>query len=248
MRSNLLFWLIATTIFCITSHAAIPGDKRTILTSGEKVYTIRYQLGQSTILYFGLKPETVICGNKNYFNIEKIKDGITIQPLSNFSTNLTVISENRRYLFYLTPAGGVRPDGFVDVKWVPASEAKPVKPLAGHAAEVSKVINYKMKLVDGIELTVLKEVSIENGKRRMFDLELKNMDSKTLRTQDLEIVAALGTVPVERQVTVWEADELARKKTVKGRLIVSNAAKKSINLVMGFRGKSKKIPISGGGR
>jgi hypothetical protein len=56
----------------ILTMAATPGNKRTILTSGDKVYTVHYQLGQSTILYFGEKPETVICGNRNYFQIEKI--------------------------------------------------------------------------------------------------------------------------------------------------------------------------------
>jgi hypothetical protein len=64
------------------SWAITPGNKRTIYTSGDKVFPIYYQLGQSTILYFGVKPEVVICGNKNYFNIEKLKEGITSQPLA----------------------------------------------------------------------------------------------------------------------------------------------------------------------
>ena len=109
MRSSLFCLVIIGCLAAVSVNAGV-GEKRTILTSGEKVHTIRYQLGQSTVLYFGLKPETVICGNKNYFHIDKIKEGITIQAGSNFSTNLTVLSQGRRYLFYLTPAGGAKPD------------------------------------------------------------------------------------------------------------------------------------------
>src|SRR5580704_10180928 len=107
--------------------AASPGDKRTILTSGEKVHTIHYQLGQSTVLYFGMKPDTVICGNKNYFNIEKIKEGLTIQPLSNFSTNLTVLTQGKRFLFFLTPAKGGDADTFIDVRLGPETETGVVR-------------------------------------------------------------------------------------------------------------------------
>jgi hypothetical protein len=114
-RSSILMALVFSS-FC--AMATIPGNKRTIFTSGEKVYPIRYQLGQSTVIDLGSKPEVVICGNKNYFNIEKLKTGITIQPLAQYSTNLTVLSGQKRFLFYLTPAGSLNPDGFVDVKWV----------------------------------------------------------------------------------------------------------------------------------
>lgn len=246
MRSKALLVGLGLVIFGSKALAGVAGDKRTILTSGEKVYPIRYQLGQSTIFYFGFKPETVICGNKNYFNIEKIKDGITVQPLSNFSTNLTVISGTKRYLFFLTPAGGARPDGFVEVRWVPPSTALPVRPLAARVNETAREIGQKVKLRSEAELTLLQEKTIEGGKRRIFELEFKNLGKKAISTREVEVLAVRGTKPIPSQVTVWEEDEAEPKKPIKGRVITStDGAKFLLSLVVGFRGSSTKIQVKG---
>lgn len=228
------------------SNASTAGEKRTIMTSGEKVYPIRYQLGQSTIFYFGFKPETVICGNKNYFNIEKIKDGITVQPLSNLSTNLTVISGTKRYLFYLTPAGGARPDGFVEVRWVPPSLALPVKPLVAHATTVAREIGQRVKFGAEGELILLQEKKIDGGKRRIFELEIRNLGKKSISTREVEVVAVRGSMPISSQVTIWEDDEIGSRRSTKGRLITSNdGSKLLLNLVIGFRGNNTKIQVKG---
>lgn len=224
--------------------ASVSGDKRTILTSGEKVYTIHYQLGQSTVLFFGLRPETVICGNKNYFNIEKLKEGITIQPLSNFATNLTVLAQGRRYLFFLTPATG-RPDGFVEVKWVPPGEARSVKTLATHDGEVTKELGQKTKVGSELEFSVLREKSLDKGKRRIFEVELKNLGKKIIPANAFEVVASLSGVPLSRQVMVWESDDLKGKDKLRGRVIVSGHDGKSLSLVIGYLGKSTKLVIKG---
>ena len=221
-----------------------PGDKRTILTSGEKVYPIHYRLGTSTILYFGLRPETVICGNKNYFNIEKIKEGITIQPLSNFSTNLTVLAQGRRYLFFLTPASG-RPDGFVEVKWVPPGQARSVKTLANHDGEVIRELGQKTKIDTAVEFSILREKVLDKGKRRIFEVELKNLDSKSIPSNQFEVVASIAGVPLARQVVVWEADDLKKKGRLRGRVIVSGHNGKALSLVVGYLGKSTKLVIKG---
>lgn len=228
-----------------TSAAVPPGDKRTILTSGDKVYPIHYQLGQSTVLFFGLRPETVICGNKNYFNIEKIKEGITIQPLANFSTNLTVLALGRRYLFFLTPASG-KPDGFVEVKWVPPGQARSVKVLAKQDGEVIRDLAQKTKIGTAVELSVLREKVLEKGKRRIFEIELKNLADKSIPTNQFEVVASTGGIPLTRQVVVWESDDLKERGKLMGRVIVSGHDGKSFSLIVGYLGKSTKILIKGG--
>ena len=232
-------------LLSLKAIASVPSDKRTILTSGEKVYPIHYRLGQSTVLFFGLRPETVICGNKNYFNIEKIKEGITIQPLSNFSTNLTVLAQGRRYLFFLTPAPA-RPDGFVEVKWVPPGQARSVKTLATHDSETLKELGLSTKVGSELEFTVLREKSLDKGKRRIFEVELKNLGKKSVSTNALEVVASLSGVPLTKQVVVWEGDDLKGKGKLRGRVIVSGHDGKSLSLVVGFLGKSTKLIIKGG--
>ena len=244
-RSKLLVVGGLLMLVSLKTIASVPGDKRTILTSGEKVYPIHYGLGQSTVLFLGLRPETVICGNKNYFNIEKIKEGITIQPLSNFSTNLTVLAQGRRYLFYLAPASG-RPDGFVEVKWVPPGQARSVKTLATHEAELTKELDQKTKLGSDLEFSVLREKLLDKGKRRIFEVELKNSSKQIISANAFEVVASFNGIPLSRQVVVWEGDDLKGRDKLRGRVIVSGHDGKSLSLVIGYMGKSTKLIIKGG--
>lgn len=248
MKARSKLWGFVGLLILVSVEASAtvpPGDKRTILTSGEKVYPIQYRLGTSTILYFGLRPETVICGNKNYFNIEKIKEGITIQPLSNFSTNLTVLAQGRRYLFFLTPASG-RPDGFVEVKWVPPGQARSVKALAKHDGEVARELGQKTKIGTAVEFSVLREKVLDKGKRRIFEVEMKNLGGKVIPANQFEVVASIAGVPLARQVVVWEGDDLKEKGKLRGRVIVSEHNGKSLSLVVGYLGKSTKLVIKGG--
>ena len=246
LRSKLVAFVGLLMLVSIDVSAAVPpSDKRTILTSGEKVYPIHYQLGQSTVLFFGLRPETVICGNKNYFNIEKLKEGITIQPLSNFSTNLTVLAQGRRYLFFLTPANG-KPDGFVEVKWVPPGQARSVKTLAKTESEVVRELGQKTKIGNTVEFSILREKALDKGKRRIFEIELANLGGKSISSNQFEVVASLSGVPLARQVVVWEGDELKEKGRLRGRVIVSEHDGKSLSLIIGYSGKSTKLVIKGG--
>lgn len=246
MRSSVLFAWLVCFIFGNFARGAPPGDKRTILTSGEKVYTLYYQLGQSTVVYFGIRPETVICGNKNYFNIEKLKDGITIQPLSNFSTNLTVMTQGRRYLFFLTPANGSRPDGFVEVKWIPSEQVRPVKSLASLGSATVKSIGQKLKLATDLELVVVSEKNSKADSRRIFELEVRNQGRNTLKTNGIEVVAAVNGNPLDRQVLAWETEDLKGKSIAEGRLIITGYLEKSLGLIVGYQGRSFKFKLNGG--
>jgi len=246
MRSR--FFVAFVAALCANSAgAAEVGGKRTILTAGEKVHPIRFRLGQSTILYLGFKPETVICGNKNYFNIEKIKEGITIQPLANFATNLSILDKDRRYLFYLTPAGFSGVDAFVDVRWVPESEMLPVERL--ETAKVTQVreINSRVQVTREIELVVLRQKAVQGSPRRIFELELRNQSRAPLKTESLALIAMTGRTAIVGQVLVWEKDDLSAGSKMLGRLVFPKPLPSTaLDLVVRYHGKDIVSRIPGG--
>ena len=224
--------------------AASPGDKRTILTSGERVHTIHYQLGQSTVLYFGMRPDTVICGNKNYFNIEKIKEGLTVQPLSNFSTNLTVLTQGKRFLFFLTPAKGGQVDTFIDVRWIPETESRVVANVGGNSKEVVRDLGQKLRL-GMLELRLRREIQIHAVKRSILEFEVKNTSRNLIKTSDIAILAVKGGRPLDHQVSVFEQDDLKAGAMATGRLIVTGQDLKDAAFVMNYLGKGGKIQLPG---
>lgn len=225
------------------AFASVPASKRTILTSGETVHPVRFQMGQSTLLYFGFKPETVLCGNKNYFNIEKFKDGITIQPLSNFSTNLTVIDGSKRFLFYLTPSGASTPDGFIDVKWVSPTDAKPVQPKST-SNEVVKPLGQSVKLGNELELRLTSQKSFPPSSRQIIELNIRNLTNREIRMSELEVLALNAKLPSPGQVTVWERDLLKPHESVSGRTICNSKLGNKLSLAVGYKQKTVKIYLT----
>lgn len=213
------------------------------MTSGEKVHSIRYQLGQSTIIDLGVKPEVVICGNKNYFNIEKLKTGIAVQPLSNFSTNLTILSSERRFLFYLLPSGAQSPDGFVEVKWIPPQETKlinlrPIKP------DTQIELNRKIKLETDLQIEFVRAKVSPSG-RQIFDIIVKNDSAKLVALNSIEIIAYTGEQPLKHQALVWENETVKEKSYLSGRLIIANVRAKNLILHIRFSKRITKINMKG---
>lgn len=242
MRSKML---LLGCVLGLSAYASQPGDKRVILTSGEKVYKIGFSLGQSTIIYLGFKPETVICGNKNYFNIEKFKEGVTVQPLAKFPTNLSIIDKDKRFLFYLVPASGRAVDSFVDVKWIPESEVLPVEKLKGaHSTKVSEMTTH-VRITKDIELIVFRQKLVDGSQRRILEFELLNQSGVTIKTEEIAIIAMNGKKAPRGQALVWEHDEVRHKKKLFGRLIVPVSIGRSFDLVVRFKGSDTRTRIVG---
>lgn len=242
MRNSLVMLVLFLSVL---AQASEPGDKRTILTSGAKVYTIHYQLGQSTVLFFGLKPETVICGNKNYFNIEKIKEGLTIQPLGSFSTNLTVLNQGRRYLFYLTPAKYGQVDTFIDVRWVPEVESHPVVKTGVAAKESIRELGQKIN-VGVLDIQMKRLIDMDSPKRSIVEFSIKNTSKTLIKSADIELLAMKANRPMDHQVQVFDLEEIKPQGLMLGRIIVTNADLKGASLVFSFLGKSTKFQLQGG--
>lgn len=236
MRSS--FFLSLILVIGPLSAFALPGEKRTILTSGEKVHTVRYQLGQSTILYFGMRPETVICGNKNYFHIDKLKEGLTIQALSNFSTNLTVFSNGKRFLFYLVPAVGQKPDALVDVRWVPEDELKVLS--GSDARQTVKETKQKAKVSD-LDFELQRVITVANSKRTILEFLVKNHKKESVSTSAIVVAVVRGNSEVKKNTLIFEKDEIPPGEAVSGRLIVTGENAKGASIVVGYGGRKAKI-------
>jgi hypothetical protein len=240
VRSKLALMAVGV-LASVSALASLPANRRTILTTGETVYPIHYQLGQSTVISFGFKPETVICGNKNYFNIERIKEGITIQPLSSFSTNLTVISGEKRFLFYLTPSGRLQPDGLIDVKWVPPSEVTAFKQVAP-MTDV-KTLSASISLAPGVSLTLADLLSSSVGGPSIIDFNLKNESGEIVLTSELQVFVASNRQAMKGQTTVWEQDSVSTRASIKGRVIFASQNERSLSLIVRYKMQTKKISL-----
>ena len=239
MRSNFYLLVVLGLLGCFQSYALV-GEKRTILTSGEKVHTIRYQLGQSTVIYFGMKPETVICGNKNYFHIDKIKEGITIQAGSNFSTNLTVLSQGRRFLFYLTPANAAKPDTFVEIRWIPPREAKRLLTSTAGSKQIVRDIKGHLKM-RGLDVSLIREITASNTKRTILEFEVKNSGNDLMKTASIQIELQKAGRPIPRQVALFELEELKPNVSSKGRVIITGSALKGSSITVKYQGTTGSI-------
>ncbi len=242
MRSK--YFVMLALIASLRVDAGQAGDKRVILTSGESVHTIRYKLGQSTIIYLGSKPETVICGNKNYFNIEKIKEGVTIQPLGNFSTNLSILDRDRRYLFYLTPALGLTADTFVDVKWISTADLRPVEKISDAKSVRVSEIGQKIQVAKGVELAIERQKLIDGEKRQILDLEL-SVSSPVINvgTKEIEVLAMKGKAAYPAQTLVWEGPIATAKRPLRGRIIIADAKLQGAQLLVRFGGREIRTTI-----
>ncbi len=90
---------------------------RTIEMDSGQMKTITLALGRSTVLQFVDSPKKIVSGNSNYFNIEFTGNDVTIQPLSQVSSNLFIYSGHRRFGFILKVCHCQSYDDLVKIYW-----------------------------------------------------------------------------------------------------------------------------------
>ena len=92
---------------------------RTLEVDDKAMHPIWLKKGASSVIRFPEKPERVVVGNKNYFNIEFVGDDLAIQPQLDMITNLFVYGNRRVYGFILKPSPTLAYDDLVKVIWKP---------------------------------------------------------------------------------------------------------------------------------
>ena len=100
------------------SSISYAGRVRTLKMNDKKMERVNLSLGKSTVLRFKSgRPQKIVVGNKNYYQIEFIGNDVTIQPLAVIPTNLFVYTEYQVYGFLLTTKKFGFYDDLVNVKW-----------------------------------------------------------------------------------------------------------------------------------
>jgi len=103
-------------VLCILQSLYVYGrDIKTVNLSENEIYPLRLVLGKTTLLRFSEKPQKIIFGNKNYFNIENSEKDVALQPLSRVSTNMFVYTEKQTFGFDVSVCESCYGDDFIKV-------------------------------------------------------------------------------------------------------------------------------------
>lgn len=172
---------------------------RHINTTERAIHPIYLSMGRSTILHFQERPKKVVCGNKNYFNIEFIENDLAIQPLRPAVTNLFVYTESHTYGFTLGVNTTSTADDLVHVDWeehrksetvvenlkVRNSETltRPFKPLAMHSRSIKKII----RLAPQLEMRLEKWVEAPSKNLKWVELSLLSKEKEIHIQKDLKL-------------------------------------------------------------
>ncbi len=118
--------LLSVLSVCLFSASAF-ARVRTIEMDADGMKTITLAMGRSTVLQFTDTPKKIVSGNSNYFNIEFTGNDVTIQPLSQVSSNLFIYSGHRRFGFLLRVCNCKVYDDLVKVYWKYPKNPRPKK-------------------------------------------------------------------------------------------------------------------------
>ncbi len=103
-------------MLCILQSLYVYGrDIKTVNLSENEIYPLKLVLGKTTLLRFSEKPQKIIFGNKNYFNIENSEKDVALQPLSRVSTNMFVYTEKQTFWFDVSVCESCYGDDFIKV-------------------------------------------------------------------------------------------------------------------------------------
>ncbi|MCB9072305.1 MAG: hypothetical protein H6623_01690 [Bdellovibrionaceae bacterium] len=209
-------------------------DIKTVNLSENEIYPLTLVLGKTTLLRFSEKPQKIIFGNKNYFNIENADRDVALQPLSRVSTNMFVYTEKQTFGFDVSVCESCRGDDFIKVF------AKSEKP---------NEVYQKIEVDEFIEKSFKKDLSIKDLKfsfqkvKSNSDIVLidfiatakKSTSSKTIK------ISMKGKDPPKLDV-VFENATIDKEK-VRGRIVVYQNPKRSFDLSIQYLKQTRFLRI-----
>lgn len=204
-------------------------EAKIIQLSEHQIYPLMLALGKTTLLRFPEKPQKLIIGNKNYFNVENNDTDIALQPLAKVETNLFVYTSDQTFSFNIKVCETCTNDDFVNVQKkifdVPSLKEEPFKRFKEMSLNLVQRFSdvelhfTKIKTKDNITLVdfVLSPKSNESFKIEELKLFVKNLKSE---------IAIKPHVDGKHQ----------------GRVLIQNTPKSDLILTIHYK-KQKKITI-----
>ena len=233
-------------LLLVSPSFSLAGKVSLLKTNDEKVPTIHLKMGRSTVIRFREKPQKIVVGNQNYFNIEFIGNDVTIQPQAMVISNLFVYGKHRVYGFLLKVGGGEY-DDLVKVRWRSPS------PLLRFKKKDQKT---KAKLIEGdIHLTLKDKLLLrverikqakQNKKLYFMEILLKNISSKQIKTSSLKIFLTGGKGERLKVQSLFQDKSIHKGAIVKGRLLFHAKKAQDLFLYLGHEGRLAKTLIPRG--
>jgi hypothetical protein len=196
--------------------------------------TIYLSLGRSTVLNFDSPPKKIISGNANYFGIEFTGRDVTIQPLSEITSNLFVYTEKKRYGFIIKARRLKYYDDLVYVRWQ-YSKLKFKKKIKVYPSLVRKN-RFKIDL---------KNVFYDRKRDlHIIDFFITNLSKKTLKltSNDTWITRNNKILPTLEKVI--GKNKLSVSESMKFRLIVRLKQKRGFSTHFRIKNKVYKFIIA----
>lgn len=207
---NLIVACIMMTL-ALSAFSQIRKKVRIIESNDQLMQDVRLTMGRSTVLSFQDKPVKVVSGNSNYFNIEFVGNDLTLQPLNQIETNLFIYTEKGLKFGFILKVGSVSTyDDMIFVKW-----KSPLEFLKKKEKPKKELTPIKMRILNLIEVHIIKLTKIGQGQTYLLDFEVKNISKVNLKTS--EIGAFVIRSP--SQELVFDLEELLPNTSSKGRLI-----------------------------
>lgn len=204
-------------------------EAKTVQLSEHQIYPLMLALGKTTLLRFSEKPQKLIIGNKNYFNIENNGTDIALQPIGKVATNLFVYTSDQTFSFSIKVCENCASDDFVNVHRkvfdLPLQQEEPKK----RFKEMS--LNLVQRFSD-VELQFTRIKKRDSTALIDFTIAPK---SKVL------FIASEFKLQVNNVASEMAIKELSGEKQ-QGRVFIPNSPKSDLTLVMSYK-KQKKITI-----
>ena len=176
MKTLFLFLLLSGN-----AKLTLAGKVRSLQATDNEMVTIHLKMGRSTVIRFREKPQKVVAGNQNYFNIEFIGKDVTIQPQAMVISNLFVYGKDRVYGFILK-VGNSEYDDLVKVRW----ESSPLNFSFKKPKPASNNIHLALKGKLLLKVEKIKKLN-QNQQLYLMEVLLKNIFSQKIKVSLLKI-------------------------------------------------------------